>query len=93
MSIDKGVLMRDLEDFERINMEWISVKNRLPDPKKDRGWYVVLIATKPHIVYFSYRNWKHPWHIPDEWQLPTHYFKLNEIKDVFSNRIQEATMD
>ncbi len=74
-------------------MEWISVKEKKPDPEKEEGYYVVLVCRKPHIVYFSHRNWQRPWHIPDEWQEPSHYIKLDPIKDVFWNVESRCTMD
>lgn len=74
-------------------MEWISVKDRFPDSEEEEGYYVVMVCKKPHIVYFSFRNWQRPWHIPDEWQDPSHYIKLDPIKDVFFTSRSKCTMD
>ncbi len=73
-------------------MEWIDIKVKRPDAQKEEGWYVVLIAHNPHIVYLSHRNWQGDWHIPDEWKEPTHYIKLENIKDFWSNSKSHVTM-
>jgi pyoverdine/dityrosine biosynthesis protein Dit1 len=76
-------------------MEWVNIKDRIPDPVKESGHYVVLIGGKPHIVYFGQRNWNTPWHIPIEWKEPTHYIRLEDTLDkVFTSIIYNGpTMD
>lgn len=74
-------------------MKWISMKDKQPYSKTEKGYYVVLIALKAHVVYFGYKNWQRPWHIPDEWQEPTHYIKLERVEDIWSNFESEITMD
>ena len=73
--------------------EWISVKERIPDPEKEEGWYVVLINRKVHVCYFCFVNWDRPWNLPSEWQNPTHYIKLPSLDDFWSNKRSMATMD
>jgi hypothetical protein len=74
-------------------MEWNDIKIKQPDSEKEAGWYVVLINRKPHVVYFGFRNWNSPWQMPNEWQQPTHYIKLDSIKDFWSNYESMAIMD
>jgi hypothetical protein len=74
-------------------MEWISVEEKYPDPKKEEGWYLVLISRNPHVVYFSFRYANTPWHIPPEWREPTHYIKLDSVGDIWRNRVSNAMVE
>jgi len=74
-------------------MEWVDIKIKQPDPQNEAGYYVVLVGSKPHVCYFGQRNWASPWHLPDEWMEPTHYIRLDSVKDLWSNVKNQATMD
>lgn len=73
--------------------EWISVKERMPDPKQDEGWYVVLVRRRAHICYFCPVNWNRPWNLQQEWDDPTHYIKLPSLNGEWINKRSCATMD
>ncbi len=72
-------------------MEWKEIKN--PYEKLQSGYYVILVCRKVHICFHEHRNWDRPWHIPDEWKDPTHYIKLDDIKDIWINEFNACSMD
>jgi hypothetical protein len=74
--------------------EWKSIIDHPLDPHNNAGWYVTMVkfGNEPQLIYYGFRNWQSPWHMPKHWKEPDYYLAVPYAPDILYPK-SYCTMD